>query len=487
LDVEKRLLIRAALAEPKISVPAWNEWRANFAGPNASSSLAWAGGYVYKNLLAAGVDDAFAKGIYRHNWLSNISKKSKLVPTLREISKITRVTPLKTFGFSHAKHSFGLRPIADLDIFVGEESLEATATRLVELEFLPLMGLSLDTILEHIRIQRGSWNFKDATGNDIDLHWKAFDHISVSENERILRKNTQQVDTEFGPANYVSPAFSLTSQIYVHALQGEERYNGLFDIFNTAGSENIDAAGQLIKELDFRQEAEEVIEELRDVLDTDPSHPLGRLGHVLSGSSKLVRPRARIQSQRLSQIPDSSLRFPRLYRAWVRAGASPFLERLHSLFLGPMTSPKLAIELDGSLELRLDELPNLIPAGFHYQYPVDHWRWVHKGDARIRFDIIALSGKSRTSDKREMEFTIDLDERVWGLTPTLAIEIYCNGQKMGNLDKSSAKLNLVFSIGAPEFEISFRTRQRPSPLEHGIRFNWYQMLCPVGGMHIKTN
>jgi hypothetical protein len=487
LDVEKRLLIRAALAEPKLSVPAWNEWRANFAGPNASSSLAWAGGYVYKNLLAAGVDDAFAKGIYRHNWLSNVSKKSKLVPALREISKITRVTPLKTFGFSHVKHSLGLRPIADFDIFVGEASLEAIARRLVELEFLPLMGISLDTILEHIRIQRGSWNFKDVVGNDIDLHWKAFDHVSVSENERILREHTKQVDTEFGLANYVSSAFSLTSQIYVHALQGEDRYNELFDIFNTAGAENIDAAGQLIKELDFRQEAVEVIEELRDVLDTEPSHPLGRLARVLSGSSKRVRPTARIQSQRLSQIPDSSLRFPKLYRAWVRAGSMPLLERLHSLFLGPMTSPKLAIELDGSLELKLDELPNLIPVGFHYQYPGGLSRWAHKGDARIRFDLIGLLGRAKEAGKKEIEVKINLDKIPWEYSPTLMVQVYCNGRMLGNLDKASSEVNFVFPVKGSKFEMSFRTRQRANPLENGIQFNWYQMLCPIGVILIGIN
>lgn len=487
MDVEKRLLIRAALAEPKLSAPAWNEWRANFAGPNASSSLAWAGGYVYKNLLAAGVDDAFAKGIYRHNWLSNVAKKSKLVPALREISKITRVTPLKTFGFSHAKHSLGLRPIADFDIFVGEASLEAIARRLVELEFLPLMGISLGTILKHIRIQRGSWNFKDVAGNDIDLHWKTFDHVSVSENERILREHTRQVDTEFGLANYFSSAFSLTSQIYVHALQGEDRYNGLFDIFNTAGTENIDAAGQLIKELDFRQEAVEVIEELRDVLDTDPSHPLGRLGHVLNGSSKRVRPTARIQSQRLSQIPDSSLRFPRLYRVWVRAGASPLLEKLHSMILGPMTSSTLSIELNGSLELKLDELPNLIPVGFHYQYPGNNFRWTHKSDARIRFDIIGLLGRGKEAGKKEIVVKIDLDKTPWEYSPTLTVQVYFNGRMMGNFDKASTEVNFVFPVKGSEFEMSFRTRQRANPSESGIKFNWYQMLCPIGAIHVGTN
>ena len=470
-----------------MSVAAWNEWRANFAGPNASSSLAWAGGYVYKNLLASGVDDAFAKGIYRHNWLSNVSKKSRLVPALREISKITRVAPLKTFGFSHAKHSLGLRPIADFDIFVGESSLEAIARRLVELEYLPLLGISLDTILKHIRIQRGSWNFKDATGNDIDLHWKAFDHVSVSENERILRAHSKQVNTEFGPAYYVSQAFSLTSQIYVHALQGEDRYNGLFDIFNTAGAENIDAAGQLIKELDFRQEAVEVIEELRDVLDTDPCHPLGRLGRVLSGSSKLVRPSARIQSQRLSQIPDSSLRFPRLYRVWVRAGAISFLERLHSLFLGPMTSSTLAQEVDGSLELKLDELLNLIPVGFHYQYPGNNFRWTHKGDARVRFDCLGGPGRAKRSEKKEFNVTIILDDKQWGHSPTREVKVYFNGRQVGNFNKNCTVLNRVFRVKGSEFEISFRTRQRENPLEHGIQFNWYQMLCPIGAINIRTN
>ena len=487
MDREKRLLIRAALAQPSVAVPAWTEWRADFAGPNASNSLAWAGGYVYKNLLAAGVGDAFAKGIYRHNWLSNTSKKSMLIPTLREISKITTLLPLKTFGFSHAKHSLGLRPIADFDIFVNQSSLEEVATRLVELNFLPIMELSLENLLEKVRPQRGSWNFRDAAGNDLDLHWKAFDHISEEQNERILKENSSLLDTEFGPANYMSSAMSLASQIYVHALQGEDRYNGLFDIFNNTHADNFDSAAKLIRELDFCAEAVQVVDELIDALDIRDGGPLAELGRALRGSPKQKIPTRGIQNQRLNQIHDSSLRFPKLYRAWVRAGASPMLERLYSLILGPMTNPALSIAVEGSLDLKLGELPNLIPVGFHYQYPVDQFRWAHKGDARVRFGLIGAAIIATKNKNRKVSVTIDLDTTYWSHTPTQDIQIYCNGQKVGSLNKTSTKLNFAVPVKTYGFELSFRTSQIPDPLEYGIQYNIHQMLCPIKSISVSVD
>ncbi len=486
MDREKRLLIRAALAQPSVAVPAWTEWRADFAGPNASSSLAWAGGYVYKNLLAAGVGDAFAKGIYRYNWLSNTSKKSMLIPTLREISKITPLLPLKTFGFSHAKHSLGLRPIADFDIFVNQSSLEAVATLLVESKFLPIMELSLENLLEKVRPQRGSWNFKDAAGNDLDLHWKAFDHISEKQNERILKENSSLLNTEFGPANYMNSAMSLTFQIYVHALQGEDRYNGLFDIFNNTHADNVESAAKLIRELDFCDEAGQVVDELIEALDISHSDPLAELGRALRGSPKQKIPTFGIQNQRLNQIHDSSLRFPKLYRAWVRAGASPVLERLHSIILGPMTNSALSIDIEGSLELRLDKLPNLIPVGFHYQYPIDQFRWAHKGDARVRFGFIGAATRATKDKKRKVSVTIDLDTTYWSHTPTQDIQIYCHGRKVGSLKKTSTRANFAVPIKTYGFELSFRSSQIPDHLEYGIQYNIYQMLCPIKSISVSV-
>ncbi len=485
MDREKRLLIKAALAQPGVAVPAWKEWRADFAGPSASSSLAWAGGYVYKNLLSAGISDAFAKGIYRHNWLSNTSKKSMLIPTLREISKITPLLPLKTFGFSHAKHSLGLRPIADFDIFVNQSSLEAVATRLVELKFLPIMELSLENLLEKVRPQRGSWNFKDAAGNDLDLHWKAFDHVSEQQNERLLRANSSLLNTEFGVANYMNSAMSLAAQIYVHVLQGEDRYNGLFDIFNNAHADNVDSAAKLITELDFCDEAGQVVDELIEALDISHGDPLLELGRALRGSTKPRIPTFGIQNQRLNQIHDSSLRFPKLYRAWVRAGASPMLERLHSFLLGPMTNSALSIDVEGSLELKLDKLPNFIPVGFHYQYPVDKFRWAHKGGARVRFGFVGAVTSATKNKNIKASVEIDLDQTYWGHTPTQDFQIYCNGQKVGSLNKTSTRLNFEVRVKTYGFELSFRSSQIPDPLEFGIQYNIYQMLCPIKSISVS--
>jgi hypothetical protein len=180
------------------------------------------------------------------------------------------------------------------------------------------------------------------------------------------------------------------------------------------------------------------------------------------------------------------LRFPKLYRAWVRAGASPVLERLHSLLLGPMTSSALSIDFEGSLELKLDKLPNLIPVGFHYQYPVDQFRWAHKGDARIRFRFIE-SGRGGIKHKRKkVSVTIDLDTTYWKHTPTEDIQIYYHGRKVGSINKTSTRLNFAVPIKTYGFELSLRSSQIPDPLEYGIRHNIYQMLCPIKSISVSV-
>ena len=169
------------------------------------------------------------------------------------------------------------------------------------------------------------------------------------------------------------------------------------------------------------------------------------------------------------------------------AGASPILERLHSLFLGPMTNSALSIDVEGSLELELYKFPNLIPVGFHYQYPIDQFRWAHKGDARVRFGFVGAATSATKNMKRKASVTIDLDTTYWSHTPTQDIEIYCNGQKVGSLNKTFTRLDFVVPIKANEFELSFRSSQIPDSLEYGIQYNIYQMLCPIKSISVSVD
>lgn len=484
MDREKRLLVRSALAEPQLAAAAWQEWRQDFAGPSASSALVWAGGYIYKNLKAAGVIDPYVKGIHRHNWLSNTAKKSRLLPVLRELSKISELTPIKSFAFNHGSYSLGFRPIADFDIYFPPQSIEPVTRALVNLGFSPLMGVSLPTLLEKIYLQRGSWNFLDAQGNDIDLHWKTFDFLSLEENHRLAKANSVKESTEIGMIRRQTPEFMFASQIYVHSLQGEARFNGLFDLYGLLESLELKKTAEKIAELELYWQARKILDELSEALELKPENPLRQLRSAISFRPRMPKSSPKIASQRLAQIPKSSLRYPSIYRKWFVADALPTVERIINLIKGPATSPSLSVPVNGATELKFAEHADFVPVGFHYQYPEDNFRWAHKGDARVRFDIMGVRKSRAWESKRLARVIVHLDSATWKKTPTSRVNVYCNGQKVGRFTKRSTSLEFTARSHNSSLEISLRSNQMHHPLEDGIYFNWFQMLCPISSIEV---
>lgn len=484
MDREKWLLIRSALAEPQSATAAWREWRQEFSGPDASSALVWAGGYIYKNLKAAGVDDPYVKGVYRYNWLSNTAKKSRIMPVLRDLSRLSELMPIKSFAFSHESYSLGFRPIADFDIYFPPERIEPIARALVRSGFSPLMGVSLPTLLEKIYLQRGSWNFLDSQGNDVDLHWKTFDYLSLEENHRFAKANSTQESTELGVIRRQTPEFTFANQIYVYSMQGEERFNGLFDLHGLLENLDIKNTVQKIAELELYWQARRILDELSEALDPKPENPLRQLRRAISFKPRLPKSSPRIASQRLDQIPESSLSYPNLYKKWFIADALPFAERIINFIQGPITSPSLSVPVSERTVLTLSEQADFVPVGFHYQYPENNFRWAHKGDARVRFDIQGLRAKRVWPSKKLARVTIYFDPVAWKKTPTSKVNVYCNGHKVGSLTKRSTSIEFTARSFSSSLEISFRSNQMHHPLEDGIYFNWFQMLCPISSIEV---
>ena len=120
-------MIQSALGEPSTALSAWTEWRKIFEGPESTSELYWAGGYIFKNLLAAGVSDDLVKGLYRHNWTKNSGTRARTMPVMAKLANNFDVILIKSFGFTHRGYSHGFRPIADVDVYVKEANLADAA------------------------------------------------------------------------------------------------------------------------------------------------------------------------------------------------------------------------------------------------------------------------------------------------------------------------------------------------------------------------
>jgi hypothetical protein len=128
---------------------------------------------------------------------------------------------------------------------------------------------------------------------------------------------------------------------------------------------------------------------------------------------------------------------------------------------------------------------NQIPIGFHYQYPPDRFRWTHRGDARVRFN---LNTKINLHSflKKQIEVQVTLDEANWKITPTQKVVVYANGKRVGSFTKWKTALAFKIRTRRSSLELSFRTTDTPNSLESGVYFNWYQMLMPIHSVKLSN-
>lgn len=479
---ERRLLIQSALGEASTALSAWEEWRRIFEGPESSSSLYWAGGYIYKNLLAAGVSDDLVKGLYRHNWTKNNHTRARTLPVMAKLANNFDGTLIKSFGFTHGGYSHGFRPIADVDVYVNEANLADAAQLLIEHGYLPLLGVSVTTLTTKIALQRGSWNFKNREGTDIDLHWKLFDHLSAEANDNLIVKHSLRVEMEFGNCRVLSTELSVAYQIHTFALQGDKRFNGLFDTYAIAESADICATMDLIQSIGLIDAAYSVTDELISSLGPSAEHPIQCL-HKKVIEVLRVDSVTDVQRERLARIDKSDLRFPRLYSRWYLNGQPRWFEVLHQALLGCMSRASTGVD-SGSLPIvHTFGDANQIPVGFHYQYPTDRYRWTHRGDARVRFNL-DTKVHWRLCREKQIEVQVTLDDANWNISPTQKVDVYVNGKRVGSFAKSKTTVTFNRRTRRSSIELSFRTTDAPNALETGVNFNWHQMLLPIESIKI---
>jgi hypothetical protein len=482
-NYERRLLIQSALGEPSTAISAWTEWRKTFEGPESSSALYWAGGYIYKNLLASGVSDDLVKGLYRHNWTKNSRTRARTLPVMAKLAKDFDGTLIKSFGFTHSGYSHGFRPIADVDVYVNEANLADAAQLLIEHGYSPLLGVSVSTLTNKIALQRGSWNFKLGDGTDIDLHWKLFDHLSAKANDDLIAKHSSYIEMEFGNCRVLSTELSVAYQMHTFALQGEKRFNGLFDTYAIAGSADTRITMDLIESIGLIDAAYSVTDELISSLGIPAEHPIQLLHKEVIQVSR-VDSGTDVQRERLARVDKSVLRFPRLYSWWYLHGQPRWFEVLHQALLGCMNRASAGFYSGSFPIVHTFSDANQMPIGFHCQYPATQYRWTHRGDARVRFNLNTKINWHPFREK-QIEVEVTLDDVNWKISPTQKVVVYANGKRVGSFTKSKTVLAFKRRTRRSSFEMSFRTTDAPSPLESSMHSNWHQMLMPIHSVKLN--
>ena len=470
MDESEKLIVQAALGHPDLAQRAWTKWKSDNPLSSASPVLSWAAGYIHNNLKVSAITDAYLMGIYRHNLVSNNLRLNAALPVLTKLNESFGIIPLKSFSLSTQEFSWGNRPVADFDFYSDSKNNEKIWEFLRARDYKVLLDISETEFNSRILNYRGSWNFKDADGIDLDLHWRIFDHLSIKENRALIAQETISRKTEIGFEKFLSPELDLVILANHQYLQGEERFNGIFDVFHQANAIDEDKLLRLLKQTKTQISMESTIATLADVLGND-NHP------KLISLQKSLRQRNKLGSiQEISyvsryfqksdlQIVELEHRHPQIYKLWSFFGRHAFFEKVLLKQFGPFSrcveKPGLGFNFSTEKDFGI---------GWHYQYPVDTWRWAHTPDSRI-----ALKIKQNTT----VRVGIALDANAWSLSPLQNVNVFFNGTHVGVCTKESSNFTWLFNSELDFLEISFRPEKVIDYMATGPNFNWYRLSIPI--------
>jgi hypothetical protein len=473
MDESERLIAKAALANPDEAAESWSEWRSHNDVRYASNILGWAGGYISRNLELAGVPDAYLAGIYRHNWLVNNLKLSKLRSHMTVLRERWGAVPLKSFALSSSVFARGMRPVADFDFYVDLSKLKEVSEYLQSSGFLPLLDPDDGEFWGRIIPQRGSWNFRSRAGDDLDAHWKIFPHLSIGKNRKVLREHTTLDST--GHSALTNEAM-LMALVINYGLQGESRFNGLFDIHELISHCDVGRVSRLAKEVKGveslrailkelislasrnSKRCEELIRALPGPLERKAGLAFGVFWHLMVGG-----PKAPVQYDRVSH--------PRLYAFWLMFGRSSILERILIAAKGPISKHRVPKERCLEKE-SISLIGTHLGPGWHYLYPGDEHRWTEAPDARVAFAI----PKGSTCCLQIMA-----NPKHWKHSVFSQVGVFVNGKRRGTLTRqlSSLQLDLQSSNRCEFVEVSIRPRRLWTIARPGLNRENFTLAIPI--------
>lgn len=215
-DSSQKLLLKAALMDKDVAVPAWKEWRkkVDFELDVDHGSFRLLP-LTYQNLSSFDYSDDLVagrlKGIYRQAWIKNqqlFYKTGKVLETLHKAGIKTAV--LKGIALTELVYkNYGTRPMADMDILVPYTEAHHA------IEVLEKTGFTLQDphLLKHnLHYGRGI-AFKDDDNTEIDLHW----HVTSHSHENITITDFWDEVLPIEIAGVKTHIFSATDNLF-HAI-----------------------------------------------------------------------------------------------------------------------------------------------------------------------------------------------------------------------------------------------------------------------------
>lgn len=455
------LLLTAALAPPLKAKSAWEAWSNEVKPQDVPHVLSWAGGYIYLNLKNLGIENHYLRGIFRHNFLANNFRMSQVKATVDVLAKNWEISPIKSFGMSLGDNSLGLRPIADFDFYV-KGSRASEVFKFLEVHgYKANLEMRLTEFESRLFKRRGSWNFVNSDGFDLDLHWRLFDHLSIGENEELLLNNSKTLETKHGKFRMLTPELMCVLLVNHHLLNTSTHYSGLFDISRVIGQSNLNTLSALASRAGIFNQSLEIFQEIDEYAETSYASKIGSNPQEprLSGKNILLK----------KSMDFELLRMKALYRYWNSKQRPSWLEKFVTKYLGGFVNSNLS---------KLDTFQDMgLGSGWHYQYPGDKHRWLNIGDSRFTFLHL---------NKGDYQLSISYDVNLFNLIAHVnTMSIYANGKLIGIIDKSNASSRFKYTVNTKrKFEFSIRSEEVPYDEVAGFDFNWRLLSLPVLAIQI---
>ena len=456
------LLLTAALAPPLKAKSAWEAWSNEVKPQDAPHVLSWAGGYIYLNLKNLGEENHYLRGIFRHNFLANNFRMSQVKATVDVLAKNWEISPIKSFGMSIGDNSLGLRPIADFDFYVKGSQASEVFKFLEAHGYKANLEMKLTEFESRLFKRRGSWNFVNSEGFDLDLHWRLFDHLSIDENEELLLNNSKTLETKHGKFRMLTPELMCVLLINHHLLNTSTHYSGLFDISRVIGQSNLDTLADLASRAGIFHESLAILQEIDEYAET-------------TNASALVtcpdEPRPSAKNFLLDKSIDYELiRMRALYRYWNKKQRPSWMEKFVTKYLGGFVN---------SNHSKFDTFQGMgLGSGWHYQYPGDKHRWLNIGDSRFTFLHL---------NKGKYQLSLSYDVNSFNLIAHVnTMSVYANGELIGIIDKSNLATRFEYTVHRKsKIEFSIRSEGEPYDEVTGFDFNWRLLSLPVLAIQIN--
>ncbi len=478
MDDTERLIVVAALAPPERAAAAWRQWKASVPIAEATGMLTWAGGYMHRNLAAAGISEPYLAGIYRHNLLLNVSRLRAALPILTALTARWPITPLKSFGMGEDAHARGLRPLADIDLWLPFGHIHQAADLLGEDGFAPLLDVDNREFEHRILPQRGSWNYLHPSGVDIDLHWRLLDHLDAATGEDLVAGHGTLADSEFGTIRRLDDELMLCCLVAHFRSEGMLFNHGLFDVAHLMQRVDPTRLGALAARLEVARELLDTAATLRQLVGDAAPPAFAELEQALAPHAATQPLPAEVAAPESGErIPAryeerAYLAHPRLYRQWTERGRPERLERIVCRWGGFTRTPRGRQRATQKPRLYPTEIGILGP-GWHYLYPGDGYRWANLPDARVLFRSVP-----RSVNRVRIELST-----AWPITGASTIEVRANGRHIGVMERTTAVGEFPIPR-ARRVELSLRPLGDRRWIGTGIAEQTHRLLAPVRSIEL---